>query len=133
MTKTKSADKEERIRFSSWRVSFFYILFITTFFILFLRSAFALCDEVLRQAVEGVSDLITTPGNINGGFYQRKKDSVEPHLVIAVDDLDEHMAMVKKEGGTIAGEPMVIQGIGRFVMIKDTEGNKVGMLQPKNM
>lgn len=33
-----------------------------------VRSAFAMCDEVLRQAVEGVSDLITIPGNINLDF-----------------------------------------------------------------
>ncbi len=31
-------------------------------------SAFAQCDEVLRQAVEGISDLITTPGLINVDF-----------------------------------------------------------------
>ncbi|MEX1027088.1 MAG: cell division protein FtsZ [Candidatus Paceibacterota bacterium] len=27
-------------------------------------DAFAMCDEVLRQAVEGISDLITTPGEV---------------------------------------------------------------------
>lgn len=27
-----------------------------------VKAAFAMCDEVLRQAVEGISDLITTPG-----------------------------------------------------------------------
>jgi len=32
------------------------------------RSAFAICDDVLRQAVEGISDLITTPGIINIDF-----------------------------------------------------------------
>ena len=37
-----------------------------------VRSAFALCDEVLRQAVEGVSDLITTPGSINLDFADIK-------------------------------------------------------------
>lgn len=31
-------------------------------------SAFALCDEVLRQAVQGISDLITSPGIINVDF-----------------------------------------------------------------
>lgn len=31
-------------------------------------EAFALCDEVLREAVEGISDLITTPGIINVDF-----------------------------------------------------------------
>src|SRR3990167_8845322 len=32
------------------------------------KNAFAMCDEVLRQAVEGISDLITTPGIINVDF-----------------------------------------------------------------
>jgi cell division protein FtsZ len=31
-------------------------------------SAFAMCDEVLKQAVEGISDLITMPGIINVDF-----------------------------------------------------------------
>jgi cell division protein FtsZ len=31
-------------------------------------SAFQMCDEVLRQAVEGISDLITMPGIINVDF-----------------------------------------------------------------
>lgn len=31
-------------------------------------NAFAMCDEILRQAVEGISDLITTPGIINVDF-----------------------------------------------------------------
>jgi len=37
-----------------------------------LKNAFALCDEVLRQAVEGISDLITTPGIINIDFADIK-------------------------------------------------------------
>ena len=32
------------------------------------EAAFSICDEVLRQAVEGISDLITTPGIINVDF-----------------------------------------------------------------
>ncbi len=32
------------------------------------KNAFAMCDEILRQAVEGISDLITTPGMINIDF-----------------------------------------------------------------
>ena len=32
------------------------------------RAAFAMCDDILRQAVEGISDLITTPGIINLDF-----------------------------------------------------------------
>jgi cell division protein FtsZ len=33
-----------------------------------LRNAFAMCDEILRQAVEGIADLITMPGIINVDF-----------------------------------------------------------------
>lgn len=36
------------------------------------KSAFAMCDDVLRQAVEGISDLITTPGTINTDFADIK-------------------------------------------------------------
>ena len=32
------------------------------------KAAFAMCDEILKQAVEGISDLITTPGIINTDF-----------------------------------------------------------------
>lgn len=36
------------------------------------RQAFAMCDEVLKQAVEGISELITTPGIINVDFADIK-------------------------------------------------------------
>jgi cell division protein FtsZ len=32
------------------------------------KNAFAMCDDILKQAVEGISDLITTPGIINIDF-----------------------------------------------------------------
>lgn len=32
------------------------------------RNAFAMCDDILKQAVEGISDLITMPGIINIDF-----------------------------------------------------------------
>ncbi len=36
------------------------------------KNAFALADEILRQAVEGVSDIITTAGDINTDFNDIK-------------------------------------------------------------
>jgi len=36
------------------------------------KNAFAMCDDVLKQAVEGISDLITTPGLINVDFADVK-------------------------------------------------------------
>ena len=36
------------------------------------KAAFAMCDDVLKQAVEGISDLITIPGIINIDFAHIK-------------------------------------------------------------
>lgn len=36
------------------------------------KNAFAMCDDILKQAVEGISDLITTPGVINVDFADIK-------------------------------------------------------------
>ncbi len=36
------------------------------------KGAFAMCDNILKQAVEGISDLITTPGIINIDFADIK-------------------------------------------------------------
>jgi len=78
------------------------------------------------------NNMYKNKGVINGGFWAVKKKDY-PHLVISVDDLKKHTAIVKKAGGKIIGKPMDIKGIGLFVMTKDSEGNKVGMLQPMKM
>jgi predicted enzyme related to lactoylglutathione lyase len=72
------------------------------------------------------------PGAINGGFYQKTNDKPAqyPSLVIAVDNIREHMRQVEKSGGKVLGEPMNIPGVGLYVSFFDTEGNRVGMIQP---
>ena len=37
-----------------------------------INQAFAMCNDVLKQAVEGISDLITSPGTINTDFADIK-------------------------------------------------------------
>lgn len=69
-------------------------------------------------------------GAINGGFFEKGNFGTIPHIVISVEDLEKHMSIVKKAGGKILGKPMDIPNIGLFVMFKDSEGNRVGMLQP---
>lgn len=71
-----------------------------------------------------------TPGAINGGFYPKGDYGNAPHVVIAVDNLEESITKVKQNGGQVLGESMDIPGVGKFIMIIDTEGNRVGMLQP---
>ncbi len=57
-----------------------------------LKQAFALCDEVLREAVEGVSDIIRTPGDINTDFNDIKAvmEGAGPTLMgIGISEGDE--------------------------------------------
>ena len=72
------------------------------------------------------------PGAINGGFWKldTAKPDQYPSVVIAVDDAKAHIQIVKDAGGEILGEPMDIPGVGLYVSFRDTEGNRVGMLQP---
>ena len=72
------------------------------------------------------------PGAINGGFFQKTDDKPAqyPSVVIAVEDIREHMMNVEKSGGKVLGEPMDIPGVGLYVSFFDTEGNRVGMIQP---
>jgi uncharacterized protein len=40
------------------------------------------------------------------------------------------MTKVKEAGGEPLGEPMEIPGVGSYLSFRDTEGNRVAMLQP---
>ena len=68
-------------------------------------------------------------GAINGGFFAKEAGNAHPSLTIAVDDVKAHIEQVRKAGGTVLGEPQEIPGIGLYVSILDTEGNRVSLLQ----
>ncbi len=76
--------------------------------------------------------MLKKTNRINGGFFPKMEDPEinHPSVVIAVDNLDDAMNKVRASGGDIMGEPMQIPTIGRYVAIRDTEGNRVGVLQP---
>jgi predicted enzyme related to lactoylglutathione lyase len=78
------------------------------------------------------------PGRINGGFAAKTKDNQATSVVIAVDDIRDAMKRVTAEGGRVVGgqkpgEPDNIPGVGLYVAFIDTEGNRVGILQPSRM
>jgi len=72
------------------------------------------------------------PGAINGGFFPKSDDkpAQSPSVVIAVEDIKQHMTKVEEAGGQVLGEPWDIPGVGLYVSFIDTEGNRVSMLQP---
>ncbi len=72
---------------------------------------------------------------INGGFYAKQHDKPNqyPTVVIAIKDIDESMEKIVAGGGKILGEPIEVPGYGTYVTFLDTEGNRVSMMQPKEM
>lgn len=76
--------------------------------------------------------MVKTPGTINGGFfkYDDKPGMDTPHVVIQVEDIKESIELVKKNGGSIEGDTMDIPSVGTYASIIDSEGNRVGILQP---
>ena len=87
--------------------------------------------------------MVQTPGNINGGFYQKTDDptSQAPSVVISVDDMKAAMDDIVKNGGKLLGvwdpkenkktmEPQMIPGVGLWMTAQDTEGNRFSIIQP---
>ncbi|PWT89698.1 MAG: glyoxalase [Acidobacteria bacterium] len=72
------------------------------------------------------------PGAINGGFFAKSPDKPGqvPSVVIAVDNIKDHVKKVTSAGGKVLGEPVEIPGVGWYVSFVDPEGNRVSMLQP---
>jgi predicted enzyme related to lactoylglutathione lyase len=95
---------------------------------------------VAQTAETDENGMVKTPGNINGGFYKKGDPSSQaPSVVISVDDIQAVVKEVEKAGGKILGsmdqkgehtlEPQMIPGVGLWVSIEDTEGNRVSILQ----
>lgn len=93
---------------------------------------------VTTSETDEVTKIPKNLGMINGGFFKKEDDKPYPSIVIAVEDIRNAMKQVEESGGKVLsgqtpGEPDVIQGIGLYASFIDTEGNRVGMLQPNPM
>jgi uncharacterized protein len=84
------------------------------------------------------NNMVTQPGYINGGFFTKTAENATPGFVIAVDDIHAAMKQVEAAGGTVVGGASGpgqiddIPGVGQYISILDTEGNRVALLQPNS-
>lgn len=78
------------------------------------------------------NNMVQTPGTINGGLYPLSDapENKAPSVVISVENLDAAIESVTSAGGTMINEPAEIPGIGVWASFRDTEGNRVSILQP---
>lgn len=91
---------------------------------------------VMHTTETDEKNMIKEPGRINGGLYAKSPTATQgPSVVIAVEDIQAGMKRVEEAGGKIiggrkSGEPDDIPGVGKYISFYDSEGNRVGMLEP---
>jgi len=70
-------------------------------------------------------------GTMNmGGMYKRQMGETIKNYV-AVEDIDKVLANVEKLGGKIIMPKEMIRGVGLVAIIRDTEGNGIGIWKPQ--
>jgi uncharacterized protein len=69
-----------------------------------------------------------TPG-IDGAILRRDAKMPEVVNTIDVESLDDSLAQVTANGGTVVTPRQTLPGIGYFAYCQDTEGNTFGMMQ----
>jgi len=69
-----------------------------------------------------------SPG-IDGGIFKSKGEAVVVNT-IGVENVNDMIAKVTENGGTIEVPKMAVPGIGWLAYFKDVEGNLFGILQP---
>jgi predicted enzyme related to lactoylglutathione lyase len=67
-------------------------------------------------------------GAINGGLFLRGTDGLkEMFLEVTVPSIDEYLKRIESEGGQLVKQKGPILDIAFFAVIRDTEGNLVGL------
>jgi len=66
---------------------------------------------------------------INGGLQKREEPDDQVFNYIQVSKVDDFKDKIEQSGGTIESPKIAVPGVGYFYMFKDTEGNKLGIME----
>ena len=83
--------------------------------------------------------MVQSPGQVNGGFFDKMGPDSLTRVAIAVPDIRAALKQIEAAGGTALGgmqkpgEPDEIPGVGLYALFIDTEGNRNSLLQPLPM
>ncbi|MFX1375155.1 MAG: VOC family protein [Promethearchaeota archaeon] len=66
---------------------------------------------------------------INGGIQKREDPADQVLNYISVTSVEDAKSKIENFGGTIVSPKITIPRVGYFYMFKDTEGNKLGIMQ----
>jgi len=76
--------------------------------------------------------MLLRPG-VNGGMYKKEMEEATAINYVAVEDIDKAMREAKRLGAKVISDKAEIPNIGWFAVLRDPEGNAIGMMQPKQM
>jgi cell division protein FtsZ len=95
------------------------------------KDAFSMCDEVLSQAVEGISDLITMPGNMNVDFADIRAILQDAGSAIMGVGIAAGEDRAKKAAMDAINSPLLDISINgaRGVLINVCGGDDLGILE----
>ncbi len=66
---------------------------------------------------------------ISGGLQKREQPEDQIFNYIKVSSVDNFSKKIEASGGTLESPKITVPGVGFFYMFKDTEGNKLGIMQ----
>ncbi len=66
---------------------------------------------------------------INGGLQKREEPDDQVFNYIKISNVDDFKNKIEQSGGTIESPKIAVSGVGYFYMFKDTEGNKLGIME----
>lgn len=67
------------------------------------------------------------PGAINGGMLTRSDPVTAPVVTIGVDSVDDALARIERNGGSVVSGKQAVGDMGFAAYFKDTENNVVGL------
>ena len=71
------------------------------------------------------------PGFINGGLLERGLPVAGPVVVLSVEDIDACLEHVERLGGETVSAKQPVDDLGFSAYFRDTEGNLMGLWQPR--
>ena len=66
---------------------------------------------------------------IGGGLQKREQPEDQIFNYIQVSSVDTYSKKIEESGGTLETPKITVPGIGHFYMFKDSEGNKLGIME----
>lgn len=84
---------------------------------------------IVSTGPAGDDGMPNEPGFIGGGMFQRQAPNSNPVIVINVDDIDDALAHVEKNGGSTVTAKLPVGEMGFAAYFSDSEGNLMGLWQ----